>query len=113
MSIIDRSRFVVRISSARMPSSCWGRYEHVAVMEVDWSVKSVHAIDDRPSYVRRIVRYWGRQYVGKTKRSAASIAYEQAKSLAERLNKKETNRYLTAVQAEIDNALASRSGEDL
>lgn len=113
MNTIDRSRFIVRVSSAKMPSSCWGQYEHVAVMEVDWSVKQVCAIDERLRCVRRIVRRWDRRHVGKTERSAASVAYRQACELAKRLNARETSRYLSAVQSEIDSALAERSGEDL
>lgn len=82
------SLYVVKVSSAKMPNSCWGRYVHVAVLEVDADAPRIHAIDIRPHYVRRIVRVWRNCNVGKTPRCASEraecAAYELAAELSDR-----------------------------
>lgn len=79
---MNRSHYVVRVSSAKMPSRCWGRYEHVAVLEVDPGVQAVSMISERAIGVRSIVIVWRKQHVGSTSRSAASRAYAQALEMA-------------------------------
>lgn len=91
------SRYVVKVSSAKMPNSCWGRYVHVAVLEVDADAPRIHAIDDRPHYVRRIVRAWRNRCVGKTPRCASERAEREAYELAARLNDRRAAR--TMVEA--------------
>ena len=70
------TRFMVRVSSAHMPNSCWGRYENIAVLEVTSPIGTDHHI--RETSECRIVHFWGKCNVGKTDRCAASKAYTAA-----------------------------------
>ncbi len=77
--------YIVKDSAARMPGSCWGRYRHVAVMEVDpdtWPAM----ISARARGVRRIVQTWERCNVGLTDRCAFKRAMVEASRLAAQLN---------------------------
>lgn len=78
--------YIVKDAAARMPSSCWGRYRRVAVLEVDEGVTDVKMISDRARGVRRIVQTWERLNVGSTERCAFQVALTKAKALAAELN---------------------------
>ena len=78
-------RYIVMTSAARMPSSCWGRYRHVAVVETD-GVNMPSQIHPRHKAVRKIVAVWSRCNVGRTYRCAYARALVEARQLAARLN---------------------------
>lgn len=78
---------IVKISAARMPSRCWGRYVHVAVIEVEPGIRPHDVvISERSRGVRRIVDVWRKCNVGKTARSASERALSEARALAAKLN---------------------------
>ena len=81
------TRFVVITSSAKMPNTCWGRYSHVAVLEVaEDAFWGLHAIDDRARSVKRIVQGWYRLFHGETDRCAFAQALEEAHAVADERN---------------------------
>lgn len=73
--------YQIRESSAAMPSSCWGRYVHVAVVEVVSPDHIPHEISTRDSAVVRVVREWSRCHDGTTERSASGRAWTEAREL--------------------------------
>ena len=79
--------YIVKISPARMPSRCWGRYVNIAVLEVEPGI-SPHdvTISERSRGVRRVVECWRKCSVGKTARSASERALSEARALADKLN---------------------------
>lgn len=83
---IPSTRYIVQTSAARMPTSCWGRYRNVAVLEVDADRDSVAMISTRARGCRRIVSYRGKLNVGSSGRDAYSVALREAYGLAARLN---------------------------
>ncbi|MFA6168434.1 MAG: hypothetical protein WC700_17555 [Gemmatimonadaceae bacterium] len=85
MKVIGRTEFTVKISSAAMPSSCWGRYCHVAVIEHDVGDYPA-TISERARGTVRVVASWRRQHVGTTPRCALSRAERAAAKMAARLN---------------------------
>ena len=77
--------YIVKTSAARMPSTCKGRYRHVAVMEVDpGSVPAMISV--RARGVRRIIQTWDKVNVGQTDRCAFKRALAEADRLAAQLN---------------------------
>ena len=79
--------YIVKISAARMPSRCWGRYVHVAVLEVEPGIRAHDVmISERSRGVRRVVECWRKCSVGKTSRSASERALSEAHALADKLN---------------------------
>ena len=74
---------------SRTPSSCWGRYGRVAVLEVEHGVRSASMISARARGVRRVVRTWERCYIGLTPRCAFERAVTAAERLAAELNARE------------------------
>lgn len=77
-----------------MPSSCWGRYINVAVIETDGRER-VAMISPRARGVRRIVSYEGKLHDGKTSRSASGRALAKARALAAELNNAAEPRFST------------------
>ena len=93
--------FIVMTASARMPSSCWGHYRRVAVIEMDDDWLAVQRmrdviegrrprrgpamISERARGVVRIVATWERRHVGSTERCAYIRAIGEAQSLIDRL----------------------------
>lgn len=75
--------YVVRVSCAKMPSSCWGRYVHVAVIEVVDGYKPTQIRDVKGK--ARVVRVWSRCHDGQTKRCASAKAIRAAEALAAEL----------------------------
>ena len=80
------SHYIVASSRAKMPTTCWGRYRRVAVLEVEDGVSSVAMISDRARGCVRVVRTWERLYEGTTERCAYRVALSEAWELAEALN---------------------------
>jgi hypothetical protein len=79
------TEYVVRVSAAKMPGSCWGRYVRVAVLEVLPGTKPA-MISARASGVVSIVQTWERCHSGRGIRDAASRAKTAARQLADELN---------------------------
>lgn len=80
------THFIVQSASAAMPSSCWGTYRRVAVLEVDADRTCVAMISERARGCRRIVATWERCHVGRTERCAYERALVEAYDLASELN---------------------------
>jgi hypothetical protein len=94
--------YIVMTARAPMPSSCWGKYGRVAVIEMDddWlAVERMRAmlqgrrppirpamISERARGVVRVVATWERLNIGRTARCAFDRAGEEAYRLAGRLN---------------------------
>jgi hypothetical protein len=81
-----RTHYVVQTSAAKMPTSCWGRYRNVAVLEIDEGRDSVAMISERARGCRSIVWYRGNLHSGRTMRSADGRAIVEAEARADRLN---------------------------
>lgn len=77
--------YIVKHSSARMPSTCKGRYRRVAVVEVEPGAVPA-MISTRARGVRRIVQTRERCNVGTSDRCAYQRAEEEAYRLADQLN---------------------------
>lgn len=82
------TEYYIKVSSARMPSNCWGRYQHIALMEVEKGTIP-KMISPNAKGVVKVVRVWRNRFVGTTDRCAASRAKQEAIKLMEKL--KETN----------------------
>lgn len=80
-----QTEFIVRDASAKMPTSCKGRYRRVAVMEVERGTIP-RMISIRAKGVVRVVETWERLNVGRTDRCAFSRAMAEARALADSLN---------------------------
>jgi len=80
------THYIVQSATACMPSSCWGRYARLAVLEVDADLTHVSMISDRARGCHRVVRTWERLNVGKTDRCAYGRAEREAEALAAALN---------------------------
>jgi hypothetical protein len=78
--------FIVQTAAACMPSSCWGTYRRVAVLEVEDGVSQVSMISARARGVVRVVETWERRNVGSTERCAYSRAVAEAHALVTRLS---------------------------
>ena len=82
------SHYIVKTSSAKMPSSCWGIYRRVAVLEIEDGRTDVSTISCHAKGVIRVVEAWEKCHVGKTDRDAYSYALRRAEALAAQLNRK-------------------------
>jgi len=79
--------YVTMSKSEKMPSSCWGKYRKVAVVEVEDGFKGEpKMISERARGVKRVVKEWRRLNVGATNRSAAAKAMAEAMKLCDELN---------------------------
>ena len=79
------THFEIRVSNACMPNNCWGRYVHVAVLEVE---DGFEAKQIRSTKHQRVVRVWRNCNVGTTARSASERAYYAAQDLIDELTAK-------------------------
>ena len=82
------TEYIVQVSAARMPQSCWGRYVRIAVMEVQLGCRPA-MISERAKGVIRVVETWEKMFIGKTDRCAARVAQAEAEAMAQRLNEQE------------------------
>lgn len=82
------THFIVMTASAQVPSSLrkFGRYSHVAVVEVETPESKPAMISERAKGVVRIVWDSGACKVGKTSKSAFALAVVHAEQMAARLN---------------------------
>lgn len=110
---IVRKNYIIRVSAANMPNSCWGRYVRTAVLEVDPGINSVPAIDARCRGVVRIVACFGPSNVGRTARAADVRDYAACEKILAEQEAKEEERYAARVDRAAAQALAERSGEEL
>ena len=78
--------YIVQTAAANMPSSCWGIYRRVAVLEIDGNVSEIKMISSRARGVRRVVKTWEKLNVGKTGRCAYNRALAEAAELVARLS---------------------------
>lgn len=78
-------RFIVMTAAAKMPSSCWGKYGRVAVVECAPGMVPKQ-INPNHKAVKRIVQLWDRRRIGKTSRSAFQRALAEAEEYCEELN---------------------------
>jgi hypothetical protein len=73
-----------------MPSSCWGRYGNVAVVELaPGTTKMPSRIDERFKSIKSIRHYWDRLHVGKTQRGEFQQALAEAEQIVKELNEQE------------------------
>ena len=77
--------FIVMTASAKMPSSCWGRYGKVAVLEIEDPASPPKMISERARGVKRIVMLRDKLHIGKT-HGAFQAALGEANELAKKLN---------------------------
>lgn len=80
------SHYIVQTAAAAMPSSCWGVYRRVAVLEVHDGVQHVAMISPRARGVVRVVHTQEKLNVGKTARCAYEKALAWATAYAAELN---------------------------
>jgi hypothetical protein len=81
-------KYIVISSSAKMPSSCRGRYRRVGVVELEPGVEEPPTmLSSRSRQVKRVVETWERLNVGTTERCAYQRAMREAGALATKLNK--------------------------
>ena len=83
----NNTHFIVKTSSARMPSNCWGKYNHVAVLEVSTHVDTVSMISDRARDCESIIAYWSNLNAGTTERCSYQKALKEAQTICNKLNK--------------------------
>ena len=81
----EEKEYIVKVSAAKMPNNCWGRYVRVAVLEVDPGVTEVTMISERARGVRAVVNVWERCNVGTTDRCASERAITAAYELIDEL----------------------------
>lgn len=78
---------IVMTASACMPTSCWGRYGKIAVVELEPGFEGEpKMISARARGVKRVVALWDRQHIGSTTRCAFSRALAEAEELCAELN---------------------------
>ena len=78
-----KTHYTVKVSSANMPLSCWGRYVNVAVIECQIGT---YPTQIRTTKTQTVIRVWLKRHVGKTNRSPSQEAITEATELANRLN---------------------------
>jgi hypothetical protein len=79
-------RYLVATASEKMPSSCWGSYGRVAVVEVADGVDTIAMISPRARGVIRIVEQWRRCNKGTSDRCAYARAVAEAEEHCAELN---------------------------
>ena len=81
-----RYEWIVQTASACMPTSCWGRYSRVAVLELElgWpAARGVSMISTHARGVRRVIETWEKLYHGTTDRCAFYRALEEAQFMCD------------------------------
>ena len=79
-------KYVIKVSSAKMPSSCWGKYQHVAVMEMEDDAPYPKMISKRAKGCVRVVKLWPKRFLGISEKCAANVAKYAAEELIRQLN---------------------------
>lgn len=80
-----QTEYVVKTAAAAMPSSCWGTYRRVAVLEIEAGTTPA-MISTHARGVVRVVQTWEKRHVGRTSRCAYERALAEAEAMAARLN---------------------------
>jgi hypothetical protein len=80
--------FIVQTATAKMPSSCKGRYRRVAVIEVEPGIEQVAMISPHARGAVRVVETWERLHAEGVN-TAYARALTEAKALAEKLTREE------------------------
>ena len=80
------THYIVQTAAACMPSSCWGEYGRVAVIEVEAGLERAAMISPRARGVVRVVRVWDKLNKGTSERCAFARALADARELATQLN---------------------------
>jgi hypothetical protein len=79
--------YILMDRSAHMPSSCWGRYRRLAIVELEDGFEAEpKMISPRARGVRRIVEERDRLHAGGGNRTAHAIAKREMLAEADRLN---------------------------
>lgn len=81
-----KTDFVVKTSAAKMPASCYGRYRHVALMEVEVGAPFPKMISTHAKGVVRIVLKTSRLHVGFTMKSEYRQILREYEMIADKLN---------------------------
>ena len=68
------TQYIIRTSSAKMPSRCWGRYAHVGVL----AVHGKYTAQLRDTASQELVWYRGRLFDGTSDRCARARAEDRA-----------------------------------
>lgn len=89
--VVDRevkltTDFVVKTSTAKMPAGCYGRYRHVALMEVEAGAPFPKMISTHAKGVVRIVLKTSRLHVGFTMKSEYRQILREYEMIADELN---------------------------
>lgn len=81
------NKYIVMVSRANMPTSCWGafRYYRIAVVQTN-GINKPKQINSRHKSVISIVKTWEKLYKGYTLKSAFYKALHEAHELANSLN---------------------------
>jgi hypothetical protein len=83
----NQSTYIVMTASAKMPTTCWGRYGRVAVVRLEDGFEGTpKMISERARGVEEVVALWDRQHIGSTTRCAFSRALAEAEAMCEELN---------------------------
>lgn len=91
---LQQNPYIVMTAAAAMPSSCWGTYRRVAVVELDleacekYNIKEPKMISEHARGIKRIIAVWEKCNVGKTARCAYQRALAEAQALADEWNQR-------------------------
>ena len=78
--------FVVKTSAAKMPAGCWGKYRHVALMEVEADAPFPKMISTHAKGAVRVVLKNSRLHVGYTLKSEYQQVVHEYCVLVDKLN---------------------------
>lgn len=82
-------KFIVQSASAKMPSSCKGKYRRIGILLVDdLHTNGVKMISSRAKGVIKVIATWEKLNCGTTSRCAFSRAMDEAESMCDDLNKR-------------------------
>lgn len=73
---MTETHYIVMSSWAKMPTSCWGRYRRVALLEVEKEYDLVSMISERARGVVRIIKTWEKCHYGRG--GSGRCAYSRA-----------------------------------
>ena len=79
------TKLIIKISQEKMPSSCWGKYGRVAVMEMEVDAPFPAMISSRTRGCVKIHRVWNKLFWGTSERCAFRRAVEAARQLIKTL----------------------------
>ena len=86
MNNAKETHFIVQSAAANMPASCWGRYDHHAVLEVDAGLEHVAMISEHARGCHEVVYDSGPCFSGITEKCASDIALAECQEMAQELN---------------------------